>query len=359
MMDPAQAFSSGFDNSFDQSRSLAAASQARAQNQSQFDVIQNLRQQQFDVQKEQSMAQIAAINADQQTKQLQLKEAQRQYDQVPLTQQAGVDFQGVISDAVSKAQTPGEFDSLVQSGAADNPSMIKNFQGGITGYNNAVLQAKQGFMGNALQQLQAKKQLADQQTLFDAQSMGLDPSDFQNSTADGQPGPVDMGSLRAAVTDAQTQRTQLAESFKSNLEGQRQQENIQLRSQGAIDVVNQRLQANTARIKSTQQRVQYQAAVKNAQDAYKAMNASSVGSDQYDAAHDEYVKQLGIADGIYSDNTGKDSGLGDYVGQFMNDTPKPSFSAIPPASSTIPDGATGTSKDGTPVIRRNGLWVAK
>jgi hypothetical protein len=312
-----------------QATSLAQRSQEMAQQQNQFDVVQKLRDQQFDLQKQQSMATLAAMSTDQQIKQVQLQEATRKLIQAPLQQKAGVDFQNILNDATNSTD-PGDFDAKIQAGVAQNPDIVRNFPGGIQAYNASVLSAKSAFLSGAQQQLFMKQKVADQETTLKAQDLGLNPQDFMTASPDGNSSSLDMGGLRQAVSDAQIQRTNAAEQFKSDLEGQRQQANISARNQGALEVVNQRLLSNESRIKNSQQREQYSAERRDGQVAYKQMMAASPGSDAYNQYAEEYKDHLAKADAIYAGSTGSSSTLSDSVaGLIGGGGGNSNFSAVP------------------------------
>lgn len=343
-----------------QATSLAQRGAQMQQNQSQFDVVQNLRERQQDLNQQMSMAQLSALGTDQQLKQIQLQQVQRQLDVVPLQQQAGVDFQNAVNGTISNATTPQEFDALLNQKLAANPDTIRNFPGGINGLQSATLQAKSAFMGTALQQMQAKQQLADQETVLNAQSLGIDPSNYALASQDGRPAGFDMNNLRAAVTDAQTQKQQAAETFQSNLVGQRQLENIQGRNEGMQAVETQRLQGQSVRIQSNQSKVQYQAAMKARSDAYKAMQTASPGSDAYDAAQEEFNRQGAIADQIYGKDTGQSpQSTSSYLDSLMASAQTPGgFSAVPAGSSPSAPPPSGAQKgtDGNWYVQQNGKW---
>jgi len=237
-----------------QSMSMGQRAQQMNQQKSEFDIVQNLRQQQMELQKNQSLAQVAAIQASTNERNLQAQNMAREMEQAPLKQDAANQMNQLLGSVYN-------VDALTQ--AQEKISRIPNAQLIPTqAIESAILNRKNQLLASTTFQNTQKQQADERETIVQAQNLGLDLSDFAKAgsgqlydayvnggAAQIPPSQVfDIGALRNAMGQAQSERVMASEAFKSQLKTNEQLQVVGARNEGALAVAQQRAETAASRI---------------------------------------------------------------------------------------------------------------
>lgn len=277
------------------------------QQRQEFDIAHSLQQQQADTQRNVSMAQVAAIQADMNAKNIAAKNAQREYENLPMKQEAANQMNQLLGSI-------NDVDTLNQ--AQERISKIPNAQLiPSETIQNGILNRKNQLLASTTFQNTQKQQSDERQTIVQAQDLGLDLSNFAKAgtgqafdayvnggAAQIPPSQVfDMGSVREAITQANTQKAYNSEAFKSQLDTNKALDVIGAKNQGSLAVAQTRAQAAQSRITN-----------KADLDFYNAANQRTIKNNSLLAATSDPDEKARIGNAISADEDKMQSIMGKY-----------------------------------------------